>query len=314
MKFGYRDRIVLLIVVIVLILSIGIFVFIRPKWEELNTNKQVRKNLEGEWSTKLNEFKLIPKKQQIINEKYEEGTNLSKEFTDEMSSVELGKFLQDNFINIDKFREDEVELIETVQLGEMGTSSLSYYYYTPSIVTYPLYEYADLDGSLAKAAEDKMKEANLLGARAAQTVGSSGSVIHLSINREDTMELLNAVNQYAADHKDTMMIDSVILKEAEFNEDLLDEDEKPNKQKAKEEEPELDEDGNPIEKNPAQNDEEEKDIPDGVKPGYTDVQISYRAYYVQAPTKPEVGPPYDETIWDGKEWRAVTAPAESTAE
>jgi len=55
------------------------------------------------------------------------------------------------------------------------------------------------------------------------------------------------------------------------------------KQEAKEEEPELDEDGNPIEKDPANNEEEEKDIPDGVKPGYTDVQISYRAFYVQAP-------------------------------
>lgn len=311
MKFGYRDRIVLLVVVIVVIFCVGIFAVIRPTWEKLNTNKEIKKNLESEWTQKLHEFSMIPKRQEIIQNKYEEGTKLAAEFTDEMDSVELGKFLQDNFINIDKFREDEVEVIDTVQLGDKSTSSLNYYYYTPSIVTYPLYEYADLDGSLAKAAEEKMSEAKLLGARSAQTVGSSASTIQLRINREDTMALLDAINQYAKDHKDTMMINSVTLKEAEFNEAYLEGEEQPQQQAAPAE-PELDDEGNPIENQPApQANDDENNIPADVKPGYTDVTISYRAYYVQAPTKPEVGPSYDESIWEGKEWKAITAPAEN---
>lgn len=311
MKFGYRDRIVLLIVVIVVIFGVGIFAVIRPTWEKLNTNKEIKKNLESEWTQKLHEFSMIPRRQEIINEKYEVGTKLAAEFTDEMDSVTLGKFLQDKFINIDKFREDEVQVIDSVQLGDKSTSSLSYYYYTPSIITYPLYEYADLDGSLAEAAAEKMKESNLLGARAAQTVGSSASSISLTINREDTMALLDAVNQYAKDHKDTMMIETVGLKDAEFNEKYLEGEEQPQQQAAPAE-PELDEDGNPIENQPApQNNDDEDDIPADVKPGYTDVTISYRAFYVQAPTKPEVGPSYDESIWEGKEWKAVTAPAEN---
>jgi hypothetical protein len=311
MKFGYRDRIVLLIVVIVLILSIGIFVFIRPKYEQLNTNKDVRKNLEDEWNQKLQEFSMIPKRQEVINTKYQEGAELAKEFTDEMTSVELDKFLQDTFINTDKFREDEVKTIESVQVSNKGTSSLGYYYYTPSIVTYPLYEYADLDGSLKKAANEKLSESKLLGARSAQTVGSSSSKLKLLINREDTMALLDAVNDYANAHKDTMMIESVTMKEYDFNEKYLDEDAEQAEEKV-EEEQEVDDDGNPVEKAPAaQDDENEKKIPAGVKPGYTEVSISYRVFYVQAPTKPDVGPTYDESIWEGKEWRTVTAPADS---
>ena len=40
MKLGYRDRVVLIIAIIVVILGIGIFVFIKPKWESLNENKE----------------------------------------------------------------------------------------------------------------------------------------------------------------------------------------------------------------------------------------------------------------------------------
>lgn len=315
MKFGYRDRIVLLIVVIVLIFSIGIFAIIRPTWEKLNTNKEIRKNLESEWTQKLHEFDMIPKRQEIINQKYDEGTKLAAEFTPEMSSVELGKFLQEKFINNDKFREDKVEVIDSCKISDKSTTSLNYYYYTPSIVTYPLYEYADLDGSLAKAAEEKMKEANLLGARAAQTIGSSASSIQLKINREDTMALLDAISKYAKDNHDTMMIESVTLKEAEFNEEYLEEEGDEPQQKAPAKQQEEDEDGNPIDEQPApQNDDEENKIPDDITPGYTDVTINYRAYYVQAPTKPDVGPSYDPTIWDGKEWKAITAPADAAAQ
>ena len=313
MKFGYRDRIVLLVVVIVLIFAIGIFVFIKPKWEQLNTNKETRKSVADEWQGKLNEFKLIPSLQGKIKEKYSEGLDLSKNFTDEMNSIELAKFIQDKFINTEKFNEDEVEVKETVKISEQGTSSLSYYYYTPSIVTYPLYEYADLDGSLKEAAEAKMKEANQLSSRSSQTVGSSSAQMTLQINREDTMALLDAIYKYANDNKDTMIVESVSLHECDFNESYL--EGKEEKKPAQKAEPKLDDDGNPIEQEEeAQANDEDDEIPDDVKPGYTLVDISYRTFYMQEPTEPEVGDPYDETIWDGKEWQSVTAPAEESAQ
>lgn len=311
MKFSYRDRIVLLIVVIVVIFAIGIFVFIKPKWEQLNDNKVVRDNVAQEWSKKLNEFKLIPKKQEIIQEKYQQGLKLADEFTDEMTSVELAKFIEDKFINIEKFQKDEVELKENIEVSNMGTSALNYYYFTPSIVTYPLYEYADLDGSLQKAAEEKMKDANVLNARAAQTVGSSSAKLNVLINREDAMALIDAVNSYATANHDTMMIESITLKESDFNEGYL-EGGKPAPQQQAPAEPEVDDEGNPIEQEEAapqpQNNDDEK-IPEDIKPGYTVASISYRTFYMQEPTKPEVGPEYNESIWEGKEWQSVTAPA-----
>lgn len=312
MKFGYRDRIVLLIVVVVLIGCIGFFVFIRPKSQQLKQNKANRDDLKNQWSAKLTEFSTIPKRQESIQKKYEIGKTKAEKFTPEMTSVELGEFIQKNFLNTEKFITDKVELIEAVSLSEKSTSALGYYYYTPSIVTYPLYEYADLDGSLAAAANEKMKEANQLGARAAQTVGSSAASLRLMINREDTMELLDAVKNYATEKSDTMIIESVTLKDTDFNENYKKDGEQ--QQPAPQpEEPVLDEEGNPIQQEPAANNNEDEKIPEGIKPGYTEVSIAYRVFYVQAPTTPDVGDEYDPAIWEGEEWRTVTAPVESAS-
>lgn len=292
MKLGYRDRIIILVVLVVVILGLGIFLFIKPKWETLNANKETLANLETEWDAKMLEFDRIPARQDIIKQRYQEGLQLSTEFTDEMSAVELDKFLRDQFINTPKNIEDEVKVKDTFAITELGTSPLNYYYYMPNIVTYPLYEYADLDGSLALEAAKELLESNILSARTSQTVGSSSATIKLLINREDTMAILDAVNEYAVKNKDAMLIESVQLKSADFNENVEMEEGA---------EPEYDEDGNLI------NEGEEAQTADGSKKGYTEVSIVYRAYYMQEPTEPDVGPAYDKTIWDGDGWRTAVA-------
>ena len=301
MKLSYRDRIVILIAIIVVILGLGIFLLIKPAWQKLNKSKEEFETLNTEWDAKLLEFDRIPARQENIQQRYEEGKKLATEFTDEMSSVELDKFLRNQFINTQQNIDDEVAVKGNFDITDAGTSSLSYYYYAPDIVTYPLYESADLDGSLALEAAKKLLDSNILSARAAQTVGSSSSTFTLLINRKDTMDLLDAVKKYAEANKDAMLIESVTLKEADFNENLEEEEEEGGQQA----EPETDEDGNPIA--PAgKNDEKANTIPD-VKKDYTEVTITYRAYYVQAPTKPDVGDKYDKTIWDGEGWRTAAA-------
>jgi hypothetical protein len=278
-----------MIAIIIVILGLGIFLLIKPKWEKLNENKATREQLTTTWDTKLLEFDRIPLKQESIQKRYEKGLDISKEFTPTMSSVELDKFLQEKFMNTEKFQEDEVLLTDSVSISEAGVSTMSYYYFTPNIVTYPLYENADLDGSLAAAIEEKLADSKLLASRSSQTVGASSATLILRINREDTMALLDAVNDYAAKNHDTMMIDSVALEKCNFNEDLL---------------PKTDEDGNEIEDEDNKKEEETKGSD---KAGYTKVTISYRVFYMQEPMKPDVGPAYDKTIWDGDGWQNAVA-------
>jgi hypothetical protein len=301
MKLGYRDRIVILIAIIAIIVGLGIFVFIKPKWEKLNNNKETLETLNTEWDAKLLEFDRIPARQDNIKERYSQGNQIAQEFTDEMDSVQLENFLRDKFVNNDKFTEDKVKLTDTLSVSDISTSSVNYYYYVPNIVTYPLYEYADLDGSLAKDAAAKLLDSNILSARSSQTVGSGSATMKFVINREDTMELLNQINDYAAKNKDAMLIESVSLKEADFNENIeVEEDEEAG-------EPELDEDGNPIEAAPKAKEGTNNNNKNKVKKDYTEVTVIYRVYYMQEPTEPDVGPKYDKTIWDGDAWRTAVA-------
>ena len=162
---------------------------------------------------------------------------------------------------------------------------MNYYYYTPSIVTYPLYEYADMDGSLAEAAAEKRKASDVLSARGNQTVGVGTANFTIQINREDTMALLDAVRAYAVDHSDAMLIRSVSLAQYSFNTT-------PGAETTTTEEGE---------EQTAET--TQTDLKKGVREGYTDVTINYEVYYMQEPTEPDVGPEYDKTIWDGKDWK-----------
>lgn len=295
MKLGYRDRVVLIVAIIVVILGIGIFVFIKPKWEALNKNKELLKAAQEEWDAKLIEFDRIEPKQKTINKRYEESLKIAEEFTDEMDSVQLEEFIQNQFMNTEKFTEDGVTVKQALTVTDEVPATLGYYYYIPNIVTYPLYESADLDGSLALAAATKLLESNILSARTAQSVGTGTSTFTVEINREDTMALLDAVKQYADSHKDAMMISSIAIKDITFNEDLA-EDENGQPQQ-------VDEEGNPI---PAANNaNKEEGVNKDIRPNYTEVTVVFKAFYMQEPTKPDVGPEYDKTIWDGNEWRTA---------
>lgn len=320
MKLGYRDRVIILVSLVVIIIGVGIFVFIKPKWQKLNQNKQNLANAENEWNMKMLDFDKINVRRDNINKKYVEAGKIADEFTDEMTSVELEEFLQAQFVNNDKFKEDEVEIKQSFSTSDEQSASLNYYYLTPNIVTYPLFEAADLDGSLANAAKQIMRESDVLSSRATQSVGSGQSSFTLLINREDTMALLDSVKDYAAAHKDAMLINSVTIKDYDFNKNV-EEEEGAAKQPAQQEEPAEGEgaEGEGAEgegdDNAAANTDEQKTRvilkvqKDGnnanVKKDYTEVTITYTAYYMQEPTQPSVGPEYDKTIWDGDAWRTA---------
>ncbi len=307
MKFGYRDRIILLIVCIVVIFAVGIFVFIKPKWEDLNNHQDQLKTVEETWDKQVKNYDQITTRQDVIKNKYDNAKTLSTHFTDSMTSIEMDDFLRSQFLNTEKFKTDEVQIRDSFAVTDEATATLAYYYYTPNVVTYPLLESADLDGSLAKAAQEKRKEVDFLAVRAPQAVGSGSANFTLRINREDTMALLDAIKAYAENpqNENAMMITSVQLAECDFNENLELDNKKGNgNANANPDNGEGDGTGQQQAGNNKNNNGETED---GKRPGYTLVTINYQAFYVQEPTEPYTGDPYDKNIWNGNEWRTKVA-------
>ena len=294
MKLSYRDRIILIFAIVIVILGIGIFVFIKPKYEKMKKNKADLKVAQEDWNTKLLEFDRIPVRQGVINDTYAEGLKISEGFTNEMTSVEMDEFLQ-QFFNIDQFVTDKVDAKKDMSVSNEKATTIGYYYYTPNIVTYPLYEAADLDGSIQKAVEEKLHDVRILAARKAQTVSDGEESFTVLLKRENLMSFLDELEKYAREHSDAMLITSVKLEDCNFHEDLED--------GTGAQAGQVDADGNPVQVAAPKN----ANNKGGFKKDYTEATIEYKAYYIQEPTKPDVGPAYDKTIWDGNDWRTAVA-------
>lgn len=295
MKFGYRDRIALLIICVVIILGIGIFVFVKPKYEKLQKSEKALKDASDAWDLKLAQFEGIQKLQDYIKEKRQASYDISKNFTDEMDAVQLDKFLQENFLNTDKNIQYKTRLQSALNVSDEGSTAIGYYYYTPSIVTYPLVEYADLDGSLEKATAEKRAESDLLSSRSPQAVGVGNASFTVRISYDNCMEFIDAVKAFANDHKDAMILNSISFDDCKFNGYQTVE---------RDEEGELT--GGRPEGLPKMYDKV-----DDEELGYTNVTFNYSVFYMQEPTEVEVGDPYDPKIWDGSEWRNYKLPVEN---
>ncbi len=296
MKFGYRDRIVLLIACVLVILGIGIFVFVKPKYEKMRKDEKALKDERESWNLKLNDYAGIPQYQKSILDKREDANTIALKFTDEMDAVKLDQFLQENFLNTPKNIQYQTRLRGSLAVSDESSTTMGYYYYTPSIISYPLMEYADLDGSLQRALDEKRKDATVLGARAVQSVGVGNASFSVRISKENCMEFVDAVRKFAEDHSDAMMLNSVSFADCKFNGGKT---------------VERDEEGKLKGTRPEGLPDKYKDIKDEDL-GYTDVSFVYSVFYMQEPTAVDVGPEYQASIWDGSEWKNYKAPEQKT--
>jgi hypothetical protein len=297
MKLNYRERIILIIAIVVVIFGVGIFVFIKPKYEKMKSNKEQFERLDKEWKTQLTKFQDIPERQQMVKDTYKKGLDISQHFTDEMTSVQMDEYIQ-SLLNTEENIKNKASAKQSNTLKDEQTTSIGYFYYTPNIVTYPLYEAADLNGTLAKEAAEKLKESNILSARKSQTISGGEQTFTIRIKYQDLMTFLDKVISEAKSKDDSMLITGVKVDGADFN------DGTPGQKKDDENAQNNDDEDEDDNQNQQNKDPNANKV---IKPGYADVTITYKALYIQEPREPEVGPDYDETIWNGNEWRQVAA-------
>ena len=291
MKFGYRERVVLLIASVLIILGVGFFVFIKPKYDKMVESKKACETAEKNWNDKKATFDNIPVMQDTINTRYQKAYDQSLYFTDEMDATKLDQFLQEKFMNTEENIQYKTKLQGGLSVTDESTASLGFYYYMPGAVTYPLYEAADLNGSYAIEAAAKVLEPRLLATKSAQTVGAGSASFTVKINKKDAFEFIDGVRDYAIKNKDAMRILSVNFAEYDFKGGVA---------------MERDEEGKITGSRPENLKAKYKDVKDE-ELGYTNVTVNYVVYYMQEPNKPDVGPEYKASIWDGEEWRSWTA-------
>lgn len=209
MKLSYRDRIILIFVSLIAIVLLGIFLGIKPLSQEIKTNRAELEKQEKALAEIQKEIDRIPVLEKDIDESYKASDQIARKFTEQREPNELDKFLQP-IIDGSAFNVNS-----TFYPGEPSVVNLEYYYVTPNILTYPLAEAADLDGSLSKEAASKMLNTVVLSARSVEGVAGSSVEFDFKAKKADIMKFIDDIK--ALD--ETIIVKSIVIDDYTFGED-----------------------------------------------------------------------------------------------
>lgn len=215
MKLNYRDKAILLIFLSILVVVAGIFGLIKPKFEEIDKHEKELDKVKAEWAqieSKINEIEPL---QNAIQESYKESTELADDFVDASlisSTYKLDQFMQPH---VDACNDEEKKMTfwaKSVEVGSMSNTTLSYYYFKPSVITSSMFDAADINGNYQTAIDEQMAESNALSERTAETVIRTQYGLNAEANKKGIWAFMDKINSLDT----AILIDSVNISDYSF--------------------------------------------------------------------------------------------------
>lgn len=211
MKLNYRDLVILGILLALAILIAGFFLLIKPKNEEIKTNKAELAELETKKAEIDQTIAEIEPLKQNINAVYDETVKLTKDFVDYNSILNARKIDQ----YMQHFAEDCEVKVMNLNTNDLGTGSLSYYYFTPTFLAEDQLSQADLNGDYASANNSIKAESNAISSRTQENVlVGQYSISVTAEDKENIWNYLKAIEE----QEETIIINSVSLGNIEIKE------------------------------------------------------------------------------------------------
>ncbi|MDE7193557.1 MAG: hypothetical protein K2O14_06250 [Oscillospiraceae bacterium] len=201
MKLSKQERIGAFVIAIIVILALGIFLFIKPRFEAIQSTTATLESKQQELVAAVEKQNTKDPLRDQVLAAYRQGETLADMFFPELcnydAEAEFRAFLEQCEANV---------LVESLSVSSPGTSTLTAAFYSESEVTYDLKSYVTQglepsDEELA-AANRQFILSEALGS--GQTVGST--TISFTVNAIDQEELLkfcDEVNSYVKDEHGT---------------------------------------------------------------------------------------------------------------
>ncbi len=214
MKLSKQERIGAFVIAIIVILALGIFLFIKPRFEAIQSTTATLETKQNEYVAALEKQSTKdPLKEQVL-EAYKQGETLADMFFPELcnydAEAEFRAFLEQC--------ESKV-LVAALTVSDPGTSTLNPTYYVEPEVTYALKSY--VTQGLEPTEEELAAENRQLILSEAlgegQTVGSTTISFTVSaIDQEELMKFCDEVNSYFKDEhgvptRKAMMIEGMSI-------------------------------------------------------------------------------------------------------
>lgn len=214
MKLSKQERIGAFVIAIIVILAAGVFLFIKPRFEAIQSTTATLEEKKREYAAALEKKETKgPLRDQIL-EAYKQGETLADMFFPELcnydAEAEFRAFLEQCKSNV---------LVESLTVSNPGTSTLNPSYYVESEVTYALKSYVTqgLDPTEEELAAENRQQILSEALGEGQTVGSTTISFTVSaIDQEELMKFCDEVNSYFKDEhgvptRKAMMIEGMSI-------------------------------------------------------------------------------------------------------
>lgn len=183
---SYRDKIILLVIIVIAIFLVGVFVFIKPTSEKISSNKMELETVKAEQERIENVIAEIPSIEENIKTEYNNAKELSNGFAQHRETYDAEISLQELF-------NTNAVNINSITAEPAAAEDIEFYYYTPNVVTYPLFEAADINGNLAEATSEKLKASTVFSNVEVQQVEAYSLTISFNGQKEGINNLLNGI-------------------------------------------------------------------------------------------------------------------------
>ena len=207
-EMSYRDKMVILIISIIIIMVAGFFALIKPTYNKFVSDSATYEQTKTEWEGIKAKIDAIPGLKETITNSYNDAKKNASVFKN-TAFGDIDKDYDTRKVNygLDQYLHQAIDdnslKVNNFALGEAGSATIDYYYYTPNAVSYALLEKGDLNGKYAMEISKLMETSAVLSERSTADVLANDVKIAVTGKKEDLMNFLdtikddqNAVNIY----------------------------------------------------------------------------------------------------------------------
>lgn len=287
-----RDKTILIIITIIVILVAGFFALIKPQYEKYSRDIDTYNTTKAEYDGIKQKLDAIPGLKDTITTAYNDSKKTAQIFVNEAFADNIKNYSNEKTnVSVDKHIQpaiDESNLnVGVFEMSGVEATALSYYFYTPNVVTYSLLEAADINGNYAADIAELLTTSLVLSERQEVEVLTNTVELEVTGTKENLMTFLD---QIKAD-KNAIVINSIEIEDYLFRGGLDDEEEDTPAQPPVQQEPQFDEEGNPIEPEPT---EAPVQVPQAngeeiEGEGYSVLNLSVTFYNAKPIDEPELG-------------------------
>jgi len=153
LKMSYREKVVALVLIVLVIVLIAVMGPIKSLRASIKNHEAEQKTITVTYDEKKAIIDEIPDIEQNIKDLYDQSKDLNKDFAVHRENFQIDQYIQQILNKDNDYKaagKNTFEIIDSFTQENAGDGNVEFYFYKPSVITYPILENADINGTLTK--------------------------------------------------------------------------------------------------------------------------------------------------------------------